>query len=249
MGEGKYRVRELARMAKVTVRTLHHYDEIGLLRPAARSRAGYRLYGDDEVARLQQIQIHRALGMPLEAIRAALDDPRFDRLEALRAQRRQLEARLRDHERMIAAIDRTIASVEGGTTMTASELFDGFDPTAHEAEAEQRWGDTEAWAESRRRTQGYGAPEWKALKEEADAIYQRLGAHLAAGAAPTDAKVQDDVRAHREHIDRWFYPCSAAMHRTLADLYDGDARFGANIDRYGDGLAAFLAAAIRAAQA
>jgi len=238
----EYQVRDLARIANVTVRALHHYDAIALLKPSGRTAAGYRLYREAELLRLQQIQIHRALGLPLETIRRILDDPGFDRLEALRAQRLRLAERARATERMLRTIDETIAGLERNETMTPEALFTGFD--THSAEAEERWGETDAWADAKRRTSRYGPDEWSSLRAEVADIYKRLWARMEEGAAPDD--VEDLVEAHREHLDRWFYPCSPKMHSALADLYDADPRFAANLDRHGEGLAHFLAAAIRA---
>lgn len=242
----QHTIGEVAETAGVSVRTLRHYDELGLLTPAARSAKGYRLYGDAELARLQQILIHRALGMPLESIRRVLDDPDFDRPAALRRQRQELAARVRRSERMIATIDRTLASLERGERVDAVAMFDGFDPSAYEAEAEERWGETGSYAEAARRTRSYGPADWAALKIEAASILSQLAALQTTGAAADGEEATALAEAHRQHIDRWFYPCDSAMHAGLADLYESDARFAANIDVHGDGLTPYLVAAIRA---
>ena len=144
-----YRVKEVAAIAGITVRTLHHYDAIGLLVPSARSGKGYRLYSDEDLLRLQQIMIGRTLGMPLEAIRRLLDDPGFDRKAALLEQREQLADRVEQAEAMLRAVDEALAAMESKENdMDRKKLFDGFDPAAYEAEAKQRWGDTAAYAES-----------------------------------------------------------------------------------------------------
>jgi len=242
-----YQVREVAALARVSVRALHHYDEIGLLVPRARTDAGYRLYDDDDLLRLQQIVIGRELGLPLEEIRRSLDDPRFDRAAALRAQRRQLEARAAETAAMLRAIDHALAALEkGGTTMNGEQLFEGFDPARHEEEAERRWGGTAAFVESRKRTARYTAADWKRHAAEQAAVYEAAAALLRAGAAPESDEAMAVAARHRALIDRWFYPCDAAMHVDLADLYEADARFAANIDKAAAGLTPFLAAAIRA---
>jgi DNA-binding transcriptional MerR regulator len=241
-----YHVKEVAELAGVSVRALHHYDEIGLLVPRARSEAGYRLYDDEDLLRLQQILISRELGLPLEEIRRSLDDPRFDRRAALRAQRRELEARASKTAGMIRAVDGALAALEGEATMDAKDLFEGFDPARYEAEAERRWGHTEAFAESRRRTKRYTPDDWKRHAAEQAAVYADAAALLKAGRAPDSPEATDVAERHRLLIDRWFYPCAPAMHVGLADLYESDARFAANIDQHGAGLTTFLAAAIRA---
>jgi hypothetical protein len=127
------------------------------------------------------------------------------------------------------------------------EAFKDFDPALYEAEAEERWGDTDAFRESARRTKSYSDEDW-ALKAEAAGIYAELAAARAAGAAPADARVQAMVEQHRLHIDRWFYPCSPRMHRALAALYASDPRYAKNIDRgHTPGLTGFLCVAIGAA--
>lgn len=241
----RHTVKELADAAKVSVRALHHYDEIGLLRPSARSAKGYRLYTDEDLLRLQQILVQRELGLSLDAIRRALDDRTFDLRAALVAQRIELAKAADGAARRLRAIDRTLAGLDGKERdMRDEEMFDGFDEHAHEAKA--RWGHTEAWAESARRAARYGPAEWQALRAEQDAIHRDLAAAKTAGRAPGEPAVQAIVERHRASIDRWFYPCDLEMQRGLAALYESDARFAANIDRYGEGLTAFLVAAIRA---
>ena len=245
-----YTVGELARRTGVTVRLLHHYDELGLVRPRARSAAGYRLYEDADVLRLQQVLFLRGLGFPLDQIAAVIDDPGFDRAEALREQRKALLARRDQVDRMIGSIDAALASLEKGSPMRPEDietLFGDFDPAAHEEEARQRWGDTPEHAESMRRTRSYGKAEWERIKREGAATYAALAAQMEAGAAPADPAVQALVDEHRAHITRWFYPCSRAIQRGLGEMYVADPRFTANIDRFAPGLAAFLRAAILAA--
>lgn len=244
-----YQVKEVAALAGVSVRALHHYDEIGLLVPRARTSAGYRLYDEDDLLRLQQILLERELGLPLEDIRRSLDDPDFDHLGALRAQRRELERRAQQTAALIRAVDHALAALEnnqGGSTMDGRLLFEGFDAQAHEAEAERRWGQTEAWAESRRRTARYTPDDWARQGTEQSSLHREAAALMSAGALPESAEAMNLAERHRLLIDRWFYPCSTAMHLRLADLYEADARFAANIDKFGTGLTAFLVAAIRA---
>jgi DNA-binding transcriptional MerR regulator len=244
-----YLVKDVAELTGVSVRALHHYDEIGLLVPRARTDSGYRLYDDEELLRLQQILVGRELGLTLEEIRQSLDDPRFDRQAALREQRRALEARAGRTAAMIRAVDHALAALEaaeGDTTMNPKELFEGFDPARYEAEAEVRWGGTAPFEESRRRTQAYTPDDWKRYAAEQADIYADAVALLRAGRSPDAPEAMDVAERHRALIDRWFYPCPPKMHVGLADLYEADARFAANIDKFGEGLTPFLAAAIRA---
>jgi MerR family transcriptional regulator, thiopeptide resistance regulator len=243
-----YRVKEVARMAGVSIRTLHHYDEIGLLVPSRRSGAGYRLYDDDDLLRLQQILIGRELGLALEEIRRSLDDPDFDRRRALEDQRAQLVRKAEQTAEMLRAIDEALAVLNGtdGGDVDMKDLFDGFDHAAHEEEARQRWGHTDAYRESARRTKNYTDEDWSRVKAEQADLYADAAALLHAG-TPADAEASMDVAERlRLSIDRWFYPCPHAMHRNLADLYEGDRRFADNIDKHGAGLTDFLVEAIRA---
>ncbi len=243
-----YLVKDVARLAGVSVRTLHHYDSIGLLVPGARTAAGYRVYTDSDLLRLQQILIGRELGLPLEDIGRALDDPAFNLREALLAQREQLEQRVRETANMIAAVDVALALVtEPGRERRMDQLFDGFAVSRrYEAEARERWGNTYAYKEGARRTKRYTTEEWTRLREEADAIYSEAAALMKAGRVAVDEKVLDIAERHRLWIDRWFYPCSSEMHQALASMYESDARFATAIDEHSPGLTTFLVAAIRA---
>ena len=242
-------VGELSRISGVTVRTLHHYDEIGLLRPSGRTASGYRLYDDDDVLRLQEILVLRELEIPLDDIAAALADT-ANRAVLLRRHRAALAAKRGKLDAMLAAVDHALVALEKGKpTMTSEDfknLFDGFDPAEYEQEAEQRWGNTPAYQESQRRVKSYGKPEWEALGKEAAAINDRLVALMREGAPPTDPRVQAAVADHRGHITKWFYDCSRDMHRALGEMYIADPRFTKNIDKAAPGLAQYLAEAIRA---
>jgi MerR family transcriptional regulator, thiopeptide resistance regulator len=247
-----YQVREVTEIARVSVRTLHHYDEIGLLVPNERTDKGYRLYSDDDLLRLQQILIGRELGLALEEIRCSLDDPRFDRREALLRQRRELEERAHKTDAMIRAVDAALAVIEGRAekqgenTMTMRDIFDGFDPSEYETEARERWGHTDAHKESNRRTKGYTPEDWKRFSAEQAAIYGDLLAALSAGKAADSIEGMDVAERHRLSIDRWFYTCGYGIHMGLADMYEADSRFAESIDKFGAGLTPFLSAAIRA---
>jgi DNA-binding transcriptional MerR regulator len=244
-----YRVADAARISGVSIRALHHYDAIGLLVPTGRTEAGYRLYTDADLLRLQQILIGRELGFSLEEIRRSLDDPRFDHAHALVEQRRRLQEKARALDETLRAVDAALAVVgqdpQGGT-MDMTELFGGFDPAAYEAEVKERWGDTDAYKASVQRAKSYTAEDWKRWKVENAAIYRDAADAMRRGVAPTSPEAAAIAERHRLSIDTWFYPCSRAMHAGLADMYEADERFRASIDKAGEGLTAFLAAAIRA---
>jgi len=243
-----YTVRQVARIAGVSVRALHHYDAIGLLVPG-RAASGYRIYDEAGLMRLQQILIQRELGLSLEAIRRSLDDPAFDHRAALRSQREALCRRLDATGEMIEAVDRALAHLDSPSKESIVDkkgLFGGFDPAKYEAEAHERFGHSEAYKEAQRRTKGYRAKDWKTLKEEQDAIYRGAAAIMQAGQRPGEEEAMDIAERHRLSIEHWFYPCGFELHRGLADLYEADHRFTTTIDAYAAGLTAFLAEAIRA---
>jgi DNA-binding transcriptional MerR regulator len=239
----------VARLAGVSVRALHHYDSIGLLVPKIRTAAGYRVYTDADLFRLHQIVIGRELGLSLEEIRRSLDDPNFDRVATLLDQRERLRERMRQAEAMIRAIDAALTGLDDGQKegeMKMEDLFQGFNSSQYDDEARRRWGNSEAFVESEKRTKRYTPDDWKALKAEQAAVYDDAYAALKAGKTASDAAAMDIAERHRLSIDRWFYPCSHTMHRGLASMYEGDDRFRQSIDTHGEGLTSFLVKAIRA---
>jgi DNA-binding transcriptional MerR regulator len=240
-----YKVKEVSRLAGVSIRTLHYYEEIKLLVPGGRTEAGYRLYTDGDLLRLQQILIGRELGLPLEEIRRSLDDPAFKLRDALLAQKKQLEARAARTAGMIAAVDAAIAVMDtkGGAM---ERMFEGFDPAKYEAEAKERWGGTDAYKEAARRTKQYTKEDWARHRAEQEQIYRDAAALMNDGKDPSEADARAIAERHRLLIERWFYPCSRDTHRGLASLYESDPRFSAGIDAHAAGLTGFLAAAIRA---
>ena len=132
------------------------------------------------------------------------------------------------------------------STQEITTLFDGFDPSRYEVEAERRWGKTAAFQESARRTSKYSKADWECYKAEAHAIMADAAALFRSGAAADGASALAVAERHRISIDRWFYPCDGAMHSGLASMYEADARFSENIDKYAVGLTSWWANAIRA---
>jgi DNA-binding transcriptional MerR regulator len=237
-------VGEVAELTGVTVRTLHHYDELGLLLPSDRSEAGYRLYSYEDLARLQEILIWRALGFALSEIQALLDDPAHDRRTALERQRKLVGRELQRLGGLAVAIDAAIAAESHRTRMKETSMFEGFDPALYQDETRERWGHTDAYRESARRARGYGEADWAAIRRESEEIVGRLASLMRAG-APADS---EDARAlaegHREHISRWFYPCTLQMHRGLGEMYVADERFARVYDQEAPGLAQYFHDAI-----
>lgn len=238
-------------MAGVSVRTLHHYDETGLLVPSSRSRAGYREYTSADLDRLQEVLIYRRLGLGLDEIRALLDDPRHDRREALLRQRALLGRQVAELQSVQRLVDHTLTTMEGAATMSEQEKFAGLgtferNEAEHGTEVRERWGDTDAYAESARRTSSYREDDWAAIRAEAEAI-ESAWADLLQSGEPADGEVAMDVaERHRVHIDRWFYPCGHEMHASLAEMYVADPRFTEHYEQRATGLAAYVRDAVLA---
>jgi DNA-binding transcriptional MerR regulator len=239
------KVKEVADIVGVSVRTLHHYDEIGLLRPEFVSDTGYRFYVDKNLERLQQILFFKEIGFNLEEIKEILDSPGFNRKEALQAHKELLLKKKQRLEEIILTVDKTISSIEGGKNMKKKDMFKGFDMTEIEEhqkkyaeEAKQKYGHTDAYKESQRKTAKYTKEDWARIKAKSEEVYQKIIDNMAKG--PADPKVQEAVAELRQNITDNFYNCTPEIFRGLGDLYVNDPRFTENIDKYKIGLAAFL---------
>jgi DNA-binding transcriptional MerR regulator len=239
----------IARLSGVTVRTLHHYHAIGLVVPGERTPAGYRAYGPAEVARLQEVLFFRELGFSLEKIREIVDRPTYHRAGALERHRALLERKLQHLRNLLGAVDAAIEAERRGAKMTSEEMlevFGDFDPAEYAEEAKQRWGGTEAYRESARRTARYGKADWQQIGREGDEINRGFLALMAAGAPADSPQARALAERHRAYISKWFYECSPEIHCGLGEMYTADPRFTANIDKAGPGLAAYISAAIAA---
>ena len=240
-------VGQVAEQFDVTVRTLHHYDGIGLLTPSDRSRAGYRLYTAEDLTRLQHVVVYRRLGFTLEEVALLLDHPESVE-QHLRRQRAAVMSRLDEMRDLVVAIDRALEREmdnQPASTEDMKELFgDGFYDT--QDEAEQRWGDTDAWQQSRQRTKNYTKADWEQVKAESDALHRGFTDAMDAGEPPTSVAAMDAAEAHRLNIDERWYDCSPQFHRNLADLYTSDPRFTATYDEIRQGMAFYVHDAIYA---
>ena len=241
-------VGQVADVFGVTVRTLHHYDELGLLRPSERSAAGYRLYTDGDLRRLQQVVVYRRLELPLDEIASLLDGDEDPDVH-LRRQRDAVMQRLDELTDLVVAIDRALEremDQRPATPAELKELFgDGFDDD-YQHEAKERWGETDAWKQSAARTSRYRPSDWAEVKREMEAVNAAFVAALESGEPPTGEAAMDAAEAHRQHIDRRFYDLSHDFHRGLADMYVADPRFTKTYEDLAPGLAAYVRDAIHA---
>jgi DNA-binding transcriptional MerR regulator len=238
-----YSVGQVADLAGVTVRTLHHYDEVGLLSPSGRSAAGYRVYEESDLERLQQILFYRELGFVLKEISTIVDDPGTDADGHLRRQRGLLSGKIERLRTMVEAIDYELEARSMDIRLTPEERFEvfgDFSPEDHAQEAEERWGGTEPYRESQRRVSAYTKEDWQQMASEEEAVRANLATLFTAGSAPDSDEAMAAIEAHRQHITRWFYDCSYEIHRGLSDMYVADERFRAHYDTSTPGLAQFI---------
>jgi MerR family transcriptional regulator, multidrug-efflux activator len=231
---------QTAKLAGISVRTLHYYDQIGLLRPQT-SESSYRVYSEADLEKLWQILFFRELDFPLEQIKAILADPSFDRKSVLQNHRRLLTEKKNRLERLIASIDQTL---EKGFDTSMLKTFDKNGIEEHRkkyaAEAAAKYG--EAYRESEKRTSGYTEKDWQANMQEAQEIFDALARCMDLGAGSPQA--QELISKWRQHISEKYYDCTPEIFRGLGELYTMDTRFTENIDRTRPGLAAFLKQAI-----
>ena len=249
LGAMGYSIGRVAALAGVTIRTLHHYDEVGLLSPSGRSAAGYRIYEASDLERLQRILFYRELGFTLKEISTIVDDPQTDAVGHLRRQRGLLTERIERLSAMVEAIDYEMEAMTVDIPLTPEErleVFGEFRPEDYAEEAEQRWGGTEAYRQSQRRVASYEKEDWQQLKAEEEEVRARLATALAAGLAPDSEEAMAAAEAHRQHISRWFYECTYEIHRGLADMYVSDERFRSNYDATAPGLARYIREAAHA---
>ncbi len=246
-GVEEYTVGEVARLAHISVRVLHHYDEIGLLTPSGRSAAGYRLYSEADLRRLRQILCYRELDFGLDEIAEILADPDAGTDGHLRRQHRLLRQRLARSQALLGAIEKEREARTMGISLTPQEQLEIFATgkfAGYAEEAEQRWGDTGAWKQSQRRTAAYTKEDWIAIKREADDNIQRFAGALRAGQPATSVAAMDLAEAHRQHISRWFYNCGHEMHRGLAEMYISDPRYIESYDKIVPGFSHYVHDAI-----
>ncbi|WP_222710362.1 MerR family transcriptional regulator [Quadrisphaera setariae] len=236
-------VGRVAELTGVSVRTLHHYDAVGLVRPSGRTSAGYRLYAVDDVERLQAVVVYRRLGFSLEEIGALLAADGEEVVDHLRRQRDAVTARLQEDADLLAAIERALEARMTGIQLTPDEQRELFGDSFSEdyaVEAQERWGQTEQWAQSQQRTAQYTKADWEQVRAEGDALNTAFAELLAAG-EPADGDAATAVaERHRLHVCERFYDMSHAMHRSVSQLYVDDPRFTATYEAVAPGLAQYV---------
>ncbi len=247
-----YTINKIARLAGVTLRTLRYYDKIGLLTPSARTDAGYRLYSDEDVQRLQQILFYRELDFPLAKIEDILNNPAFDRNEALRMQADFLEKRAERYLKLSQLAKDTLLNLEGGTEMENKDMFSGFDydkmmeeQNQYEAEIKERWGNSDAYKISIERTEKYTKEDWERLNKTQMNNLKELCDLYNAKVPHDDPRVQAVVEKSHKFIHDTFYPCSLEIFSGLGNMYITDERFTAYYEKFAPELAAYYNDAIQ----
>ena len=222
---------------------------IGLIRPSERTPAGYRSYDVRDLDRLQQVLVYRELGFPLEEVATLLDDPHADPAAHLRRQHWLLRERLERTQAMVAAVEKEMEARQMGISLTPEERFEVFGdwlPEEYAAEAEEKWGDTEAWAQSQRRTTAMTKEDWLRVKAEGDDVERRFAAAMAAGLPADSPEAMDVAEEHRQQTSRNFYDCSPEMHAGRGRMYVEDERFTAHYEQVAPGLAQYVSTAVQA---
>ncbi|MHC1740933.1 MAG: MerR family transcriptional regulator [Anaerolineaceae bacterium] len=238
-----YTVKALSKLAGLTPRTLHYYDEIGLLKPSQVGDNGYRYYGEEAVLRLQQVLLFRKMDMPLETIKSLMERPDFDARAALAEHRKALLQRIEQLNALVQTVDETMAFLKGERKMSNSQLFNGLSDeqqAEYEKEATQMYGldivkaSNQMWKE-------LSVAEKQRIADEGNQVYAELAAAMPAGAS--SAQAQAGVEHWRKHLNYFWQPNPEQL-MGLAEMYNDDKRFKTNIDKVAPGLAEFMREAI-----
>lgn len=240
----KMKVKEVAELVGISVRTLHHYDKIELLSPTETSDSGYRLYAEEDLEKLQQILFFKELGFSLKEIKKIITSPSYDEEEALLLQRKMLEEKRKSVEKMIETLDKTLKYRKGEIHMTKEERFEGiiFRDNPYEQEARERWGD-KLVEEANKNLDSKSQEEQKHLAEKWEMYFRKL-AELR-GRSPDAAEVQEVIKEWYDFLNENFTRYSLEAFAGLGQLYVSDERFTKNIDQYGEGLAQFMSEAMQ----
>lgn len=240
------KINETAKLTGITVRTLHYYDEIGLLKPGIITEAGYRMYDEKNLETLQQILFFRELDFPLNDIKNILNSPAFNRQEALLKHKELLIRKKEWLDGLITMIDETMK----GETIVSFKEFDMKEieetKKKYAAEVKERWGSSDAYKESEKKTAAYGKKEWEAITDSMNQIFAAFADLNKQSLPPDSPQAKEAVKAWQEHISNNFYHCTDEILKSLGIMYIADERFTQSIDRFGEGTAAYMSKAIEA---
>lgn len=237
-------IKEFAKLTGVSVRTLHYYDEIGLLKPAfIDEQNGYRDYDEKSLGRMVEILFYRELDFPLKSILEILSSPDYDKAAAIHKQKELLTLKKERLERLISALDEAKKGEIPINTFNNNEYETARKQYADEVK--QRWGNTEAYKESEQKTAGYSADKWNDVNAGLNAVLAEFAVALKDGATPESETAQSLVKKLQQYITDNFYTCTNEILAGLGQMYVADERFKSNIDKNGAGTAEFISEAIR----
>ncbi|MEV8375669.1 MerR family transcriptional regulator [Kribbella sp. NPDC056861] len=231
-----------ADLVGVSVRTLHHWDAIGLVRPSGRTRSDYRVYSAADVARLHQVLVYRELGFPLAEIGKLLDDPAVDAPSHLRRQRAELTERINHLQAMVSSVDRMLKATTSGIQLSPAEQIEIFGTSWRPEwidEAESRWGDTTAWAQYAERTSALAPADWSNIAAKTTALEADLTAAMSAGLTPGSPNANALAERHRTLLTTYF-DCTHSMHACIARSYTDDPRYAEYYEQTAPGLSTWL---------
>ena len=232
-------IKEFAEYTGVSVRTLHYYDEIGLLVPAYVDEfSGYRYYDENSLLRMQEILFYRELDFSLKNIREILSAPNYDKNKALQEQKKLLTLKKERLERLILAVD---DAMKGENVMKA---FENSEFEKYKTEAKEKWGKTAAYKEHEEKTRGYSKDKWNHLVEEMNDIFAEFAVCMKNKKETNSTEAQNLVKMLQNHISENYYHCTNEILAGLGQMYVADERFKNNIDKHADGTAAFASEAI-----
>ncbi len=237
----KMLIKEFADFTGVSVRTLHYYDEIGLLKPAfVDGNTGYRYYDDNSLLRMQELLFYRELDFPLKSIGEILSSPDYDTRKSLEEQKKLLILKKERLERLISSID---DAMKGANVMSA---FDNSEFEKYKVAAQEKWGKTEAYKEYAEKTKKYSKQKWNDLAEGMGGVLAEFALCMKNGTEPEAYEAQELVKALQKHITENYYLCTNEILASLGQMYVADERFKNNIDKNADGTAEFICNAIEA---
>jgi len=242
-----YAVKQLSDLAGVSVRTLHYYDEIGLLKPSSVTENGYRHYDEDAVLKLQQILFYREMGLGLLQIKDLIESPGFDLVTALRSHREELQTRIERLQALMQTVDSTILHLVGEVEMSKKQLFAGFSEEKQKQYEQEILNnpryDQDKVKESQRNWKSYSAEKKEQIKAEGGAIYTDLVAAIHAGQQPDSPPIQAIMKRWHQHL-RYFYEPTPEILRGLGQMYNTHPDFIANFQQMHPDLPAFLEQAV-----
>ncbi|MDA3847225.1 MAG: MerR family transcriptional regulator [Vallitaleaceae bacterium] len=245
-----YLINKVATLAGITVRTLHYYDEIGLLVPKVMNDNQYRIYSKEDIKTLQDILFFKELGFKLSDIKGILGTDGYNRLDVLKQHKKVIGMKMSHLKGIMETLESTINEEEGGIAMNDIERFEAFNMEAIEAhnkqfakEIKEKYGQSDAYAESQQKTKQYDAKDWGRINDESLVIYKAF--HELKNLNPNHVLLQEQVAKWQNYITRNFYTCTKPILSGLADMYIEDERFKENIDKNGEGIAGVMHDAIK----